>query len=95
MNKSRKTVTKKDSFLAKLSFWLSMGFWVPLFNIGLAVASIIIAFKALHRKLTDTRFGGLGYIIVALAISFSVLIGSIIFLFIYLYRKLTCESLPL
>ena len=42
---------KKDNFYAKTAFILSLGFWIPLFNIGLTTVSIFFACKAL--KLVD------------------------------------------
>ena len=38
---------EKDAFHAKIAFYLSLGFWIPLFNIGLCIVSIILASKAL------------------------------------------------
>ncbi len=91
---SKKHTPKKDKFDAKLAFYLSLGFWIPLFNIGLAIVSIVIGWKALAKMRKDPRFGGRAYAIIALIISFSIAIGSIMFLAVYLSQKLTCDVLP-
>lgn len=92
MNKKR--ITKKDTFQARLAFYLSLGFWIPLFNIGLAVTSIVIAWKALRAISKDNRFGGQGYAIAALVLSFTIVIASVVFLAVYLSKKMTCDALP-
>ncbi len=83
---------KKDKFLAKTAFFLSLFSWLPLLNIGICIISVLVAIKAL--KLIDhesKRFGGSLYAYIGLAISASMLIISIIFMVIFAYRRLTCE----
>lgn len=85
---------KKDSFKAKLAFWLSMGFWLPLFNVGFSLVAIILAVKALKSIDNEPkRNGGRAYAIIALIIGLTSFIGSILFLAVYTYRKLTCDAL--
>ena len=93
--KKQETIEKKDNFNAKLSFILSLGFFIPLFNIGLAVASIILAINSIRfiNKYPD-KFSGLWYAITALAISVSTIILTIIFISVWLFRRMTCDALP-
>lgn len=85
---------KKDSFKAKLAFWLSMGFWLPLFNVGLSFAAIILALKALKAiDKNPVYVGGRAYAIIALIIGVTSFAGSILFFAVYAYRKLTCDAL--
>jgi hypothetical protein len=80
---------KKDKFYAKTSFILSLGFWIPLFNIGMAVTSIIFAFKALKLINKDkNKYGGKNYAIIGLIIGFTVLITSIVTLAVFTYHKI-------
>ena len=90
----KKRITKKDTFQARLAFYLSLGFWIPLFNMGLSVAAIIIAWRALIKMGRDKRFGGQAYAIIALILGFATAIGSIVFLSVYMFQKLTCDALP-
>lgn len=83
----------KDNFLAKLSFFISLGFWVPLFNIGICIVSFILAVKAYKLYRTDkAKFGGLGYIIAALIIDLSAVLMSVIGLLLFLLSKNICLS---
>ena len=85
---------KKDIFFSFLSFTLSTGFMVPLFNIGLCFVSILVALKALKLIDKDSKhYGGLLYAYLGLAISASMLIVTLIFLFMFAYRKLTCQAI--
>jgi hypothetical protein len=75
---------KRDKFHAKTAFFLSLGFWIPLFNIGFVLVSIYLAFKAL--KLIDKhpkQYAGKGYAITALIISITALILTITGFIIY------------
>ena len=59
-----------DSFYGKVALILSLGFWIPLFNIGLCAVSIYLALKAL--KLTDEdpkKYGGRKQAVIALILS--------------------------
>ena len=69
---------KKDNFYAKTAFILSLGLWIPLFNIGLTIVSIFFACKAL--KLVDKnpkKYSGRTFAILALVLSITTLIGMI------------------
>ena len=86
---------KKDSFNAKLSFILSMGFFIPLFNIGLSIAALIIAINSLRRiNQYPDKFDGLKYSIAAITISATTIVLSIIFIFAYMYQRMSCDTLP-
>ncbi|NQU98308.1 hypothetical protein HQ533_02485 [Candidatus Woesearchaeota archaeon] len=92
MATKKNTKTKKDRFNAILSFILSLGFWIPLLNIGLSLASLFLAIRALRQiNLNPEKYGGMGYAIVALIISLTTFIGSVIFGVVYMYRRVTCE----
>lgn len=74
-----------DSFYGKTALFLSLGFWIPLFNIGLCAISIYLAIKCL--KLTDIdpkKYGGRKQAVIALVLSSTsillTIIGSAIFL---------------
>ncbi len=84
-----------DTFHAKTSFYLSLGFWIPLFNLGICIVSIILAFKALKYSDNEPKqFGGRGYAIAALIISITALIFTVAFGLMYLFRRITCQNLP-
>ncbi|MBC8501425.1 MAG: hypothetical protein H8D38_06710 [DPANN group archaeon] len=88
---SKKT-KKKDRFHAILSFIFSLGFWIPLLNIGFSLVSLFLAIKALRLISADSKkYGGMGFALAALIISLTTFIGSIIFGTIYIYRRVTCE----
>jgi hypothetical protein len=87
-------VQKKDSFRAKLAFYISLGSWIPLFNIGFSFAAIILSIKALRFIDSDPdKFSGRAYAIIALIIGITAFIGSILFLLVYLYKKLSCDAI--
>ena len=72
--------SKKDSFHAKLAFGLSLGFWVPLFNIGFLIASIVFAVIALKRNRQDpAHFDGRGWAAAALVLSVTGILGIVVF----------------
>jgi len=84
---------KKDSFHAKIAFWLSLGFWVPLFNIGLCIASLIIAINSLKKYNNDPKkYGGYGYIITAIVLSSTSILLTVLGVMIYLQSKSFCGS---
>jgi hypothetical protein len=90
---AKKKIDTRDAFYAKTSFYISLGFWIPLFNVGLCVVSIILALKALrYQHDSPKQFRGRGYAIAALIISFAALILSLAFAVIYLYRQVTCQN---
>lgn len=83
----------KDKFLPKIAFGLSLGFWVPLFNVGLCVASLILSIKALKDIFREPeKYGGLPLVIIALVLSISSLVFTAIGLGIYLTSEQICES---
>lgn len=84
---------KLDRFYAKIAFFLSLGFWVPLFNIGLCIVSLIFALKALKLRFKEPEtYGGLGYAIAALILSLSGLLLTAIGTLIYLLSNNICGS---
>jgi len=81
---------KKDSFYAKVSFYLSLGFWVPLFNLALSMISIFYAMKALKLiKKKPNKYGGFTYAIIALVLSVSSLLMSVFGIIVY-FKKKSC-----
>ena len=87
---------KKDDFYSRLSFFLSLGFWIPLFNIGLSFISLYFGIKALRAIQNDNKkYCGLGYVIAGLVISISTIIFTLIFYSIYIHRKLTCANISI
>lgn len=86
-------MSRKDSFHAKIAFWLSLGFWIPLFNIGLCLASFIIALNALKKyNKNPVKYGGYSYIIIAIILSVTSIVLTIAGLIIYLHSKSFCGS---
>lgn len=84
---------KKDSFEAKVAFIISMGFWVPLFNIAISLISGYYAIQAIRKYRADPkRYGGLGYAIVALIISLGSLIMTLLGLGIFIMSDMICNS---
>ena len=83
---------EKDSFYAKTAFFLSLGFWIPLFNIGLAIVSIFLALKALKlSEKNPKKYGGRKHAIIALILSVSALALTLAGVTIFGLRKLLCE----
>ena len=83
---------KKDSFYAKTAFFLSLGFWIPLFNIGLTIVSIYLAVKALKLYgRNPKKYGGREYAIIALIVSVSALALTFLGMAIFGLRKLICN----
>ncbi len=83
---------KKDSFYAKTAFFLSLGFWIPLFNIGLTIVSIYFALKALKlSEKNPKKYGGRKYAVIALVLSVSALALTFAWATIFGLRKLICE----
>lgn len=74
-----------DKFHAKTAFFLSLGFWIPLFNIGFTLVSIFFAIKSLKLiEKQPKKYVGKGYAITALIISITALVLTIIGFFIYI-----------
>ena len=87
------TVLKKEKFYAKIAFFLSLGFWIPLFNVGLCITSIIIALIAIKKNYKEpNKYGGIGYAIIALVLSITSIVLSIIGLILYLSSERICTS---
>ena len=83
----------KDAFYGKLAFYLSLGFWVPLFNIGFTAVSIFYAIRSLKLiKAHPKKVGGFWYSLIGLIISVSALVTTIVFLSVYAWRQITCET---
>ena len=82
---------KKDVFYAKVAFFLSLGFWIPLFNLAMSLLSIYYATKAMQliRK-NPGKFGGFYYALAALILSLTSLIMSALGLAVYYNRKRFC-----
>jgi hypothetical protein len=91
---SKEKVIIKDKFYAKLSFFLSLGFWIPLFNIGFSLTSIIIALKTIKKIYSEPqRYSGMMFCVFALVISFSSLIMTIAYFVIYGFSDMFCSSI--
>lgn len=85
----------QDSFHAKTAFYLSLGFWIPLFNVGICIVSIMLAFKALrYADKNPQKYSGIGYAIAALVLSITSLLFTLAFGIMYMVRRITCENLP-
>lgn len=88
-----KKENKKDTLYARIAFYLSLGFWVPLFNIALCLVSAVIAIPVLRRHYKNpTKYGGFGYALAALLISLTGIILTIIGLIVYLHSQQFCGS---
>ncbi|USN45920.1 MAG: hypothetical protein H6502_02190 [Candidatus Woesearchaeota archaeon] len=88
-------MTTTDAFHAKVSFILSLGFWIPLFNIGLTLAAVWIGARAIKRIQDHPKqFGGFGYALAGLIIGLSGFVGTLIFMAVYLYARITGGTLP-
>jgi hypothetical protein len=84
---------KKDCFYAKVSFFLSLGFFIPLFNLAICAGSLVTAIMALKLNYRDPKkFGGRGYAIAALILSVTGIALTIIGLIIYLMSERICLS---
>jgi len=85
MAKKKKQKDTRDKLYAKVAFYISLGFWIPLFNIGLCIIALCIAIKAviMHFK-EPKKYGGFGYAVAAIVLSLTSLIltaiGGIVFL---------------
>jgi len=83
----------KDKFYSKLSFYLSLGFWIPLLNVGLSIVAFIIAIIALKKQYYEPKkYGGTGYFVVAMILSITSLILTIVGLTLYLFSDRICTS---
>ena len=81
--------TKADDFYARTALLLSLGFWIPLFNIGLCITSLILAFRAL--KFIDSSpkdYAGKKMAIAAIVISILAIILTAVGVVIYVIRSL-------
>ena len=84
---------KKDKFQSKLAFYISLGFWVPLFNIGFAVVALFIGFSALRNVIKDPdTYAGLPFAVIAIILSVSSLVLTAIGLVLYLFSPEICGS---
>jgi hypothetical protein len=68
---------KQDLFYSKLSFGLSLGFWIPLLNYPLSILAIIFGVNALklaHKN--PERYGGRGFAVAGIILgTIPILIG--------------------
>jgi len=89
----KKVVDTRDKFYAKIAFYLSLGFWIPLFNVGLCLISIIIASVALKNHFREPeKYGGFGLAITALILSIGSIILTIVGLIIFLMSNQICGT---
>ena len=73
-----------DEFHAKTAFFLSLGFWIPLFNVGFTLLSIFFAVKALNLiEKKPKKYSGKAYAITASIISITALVLTIMGFIIY------------
>jgi hypothetical protein len=90
---SAKAKELKDSLYAKSAFFLSLGFFIPLFNIGLCITSIILASISLRKQLKEPQnYSGFGYAVAALAISITAILLTIIGGVLYYFSGNICNS---
>lgn len=92
-----KIVKKKhnyqDEFFAKLSFWFGVFSWIPLFNFGLSFAAVFFGIKAIKlQSKYPNKFSGKWYAIIGIVIGATIFISSLIFLVIYLIKRLDCSA---
>lgn len=83
---------KKDRFHAKVAFFLSLGFWIPLFNIPLCITSLIIGIPALKRIMKNPKYGGLTFAIIAVVLALTSIVLSVIGLVYYTFSDTFCNS---
>ena len=89
----KKQGSKPDDFYAKVAFYLSLGFWIPLFNIGLCISSIVIAVFVLRKMFREPgKHGGFGYAVAAIVLSITSLILTVIGIVIYLLSPNICAT---
>jgi hypothetical protein len=76
---------QKDSFYGKAALYLSLGFWIPLFNIGLCATSIYLAIRALKQvDENPERYDGKNQAVIALVLSSTSILLTLIGTAIYL-----------
>ncbi|MBN2421704.1 hypothetical protein JXB41_00635 [Candidatus Woesearchaeota archaeon] len=79
-----------DRFYAKTAFFLSLGFWIPLFNVGLIIVSLWLAIKALKLiEQNPKKYSGRRYAITAMVLSVTSLVMTLFGLSLYLMQKIT------
>jgi hypothetical protein len=84
---------KKDSFHAKIAFILSLGFWIPLFNVALSIVALWLAATSIRNQIENPkRFGGFGFALTAIILSVASIVLTIIGLIIYLISPEFCQS---
>jgi hypothetical protein len=85
----------KDSFCAKVSFYLSLGFWIPMFNIAMCILSLYYAAKALKLRHNEPdKYDGFVYAIIALVLSVSSLIMTVFGVIVYFKKKACGCAVP-
>ncbi|MBD3203618.1 hypothetical protein GF327_04945, partial [Candidatus Woesearchaeota archaeon] len=74
----------QDNFYSKTSFYLSLGFWVPLFNIGFAIVSLWFGLKALRlAEKNPKKYQKRKYAVIGIALSLTTLVLSIFGIFLF------------
>ncbi len=82
----------KDSFYAKASFYLSLGFWIPLFNLAICSVSIALAITSLRMAHKEpNKYGGRRYAIIALVLSVTSILLTVVGFIIYTAQKGICN----
>ena len=73
---------KKDDFYAKIAFYVSLGFWIPLFNLGMGIVAIVFAVMAIRNRAMDPeKYGGATYAIIALVLGVVAIVGMLFWVF--------------
>lgn len=86
-------ISSPDQFYARIAFYLSLGFWIPLFNIALCTVAVIVGSKALSLAFKDPKqYGGRGYAIAALVLGLTGLFLTVLGLLIYVLSPRICAS---
>lgn len=100
MSMAKKVVKKRlhttqDKFFAKMSFWLGVFSFIPLFNYGLSLAAIYFGIKALNLIASHPKqFSGKWMAIVGLVLGGVFFVGSIVATVFFLIKRFTCANLP-
>ena len=82
-----------DNFHAKLGFFISLGFWIPLFNVAICIVGIIVSGIALKNIIKyPSKFGGIYYAITGLILALTGIVLTIIGLIIFLTSESICLS---
>ncbi len=84
---------KPDNFHAKVAFYLSLGFWIPLLNVALCLTALYVAVGALKCILRDPqKKGGFGYAVTAIVLSLTSLVFTVVGTLVYFLSSRICGS---